>query len=377
MIFYLDQSVFTAIQDNACNRDDNVVALQNIATARRLGTHLVFGEVQTMISLSQSNLFSPIVSSIFRRLSNLVVTQSQILNLVDEVIVVYDEATGQQDTLAFSAKRNFLDLRKFLHHEMLSSVMLLGENQLDAEFYGFLGKRYIEISKLKSLYVQFTPLGGGGDSTWQPYSQVQSDGKRLCLCIVDSDIAAPGLSIGPTAQKVKRVHKESCQSVTWTHIQARHLESLIPVEWYVHLSECDHTLRDTIMLFVHAFNNDDINFKQYANLKNGLKGKEILSASEFSLLRKYWKEFTEKRSKLDQQLSTCYSAGECSNKKGCDCWIVPPLGKIAFKVLELYAQKTVEDSCVRLREEWLETEWNRLGRLVWSWCCSDSGLTAV
>ena len=85
------------------------------------------------------------------------------------------------------------------------------------------------MNHLRTLKIQIDRRLGGGSQIADEYSDLQSEGKRFCLCIADSDRTRPDGSPGDTASKLQNADNPQQPLCRAYIIKAREAENLLPI----------------------------------------------------------------------------------------------------------------------------------------------------
>jgi hypothetical protein len=160
-------------------------------------------------------------------------------------------------------------------------------------------------------------------------------------------------------------------------MDSRELENLISTNLYESLNEPSH--RHTVKFFRHLESSQVTEARRYLDFKNGMSLYSIINKANDKTYQDFWLEVVNKLSphfiSIDLQ---CIDSPKCDSKFNCQCVLLNGYGE---KVLELTWErimsmqtphKTVDQLCVHVR-----TEWEKIGSIISSWCCTLSPLRSV
>ena len=227
MLVELDQEI-QGLLSGSGGTDSAIEAIENLATARREGKHLIVGKATTLHSLSNWNKLSDRCRGTLRQAASraaeeMGLARNLALKVVVRSSVTAPSVSGTQDRRVITLPITF-----FSDTRSIQPTRILVENLVDANLYIMLGKYYGQISGLQGILVMLEPLHGGGSTTASVYANEQRTPKGFCICIVDSDREGPSGSLGSTARAVQKEEDEE-KPYTAIHItDLRTAENLIP-----------------------------------------------------------------------------------------------------------------------------------------------------
>ncbi len=260
MLVKLCDSILSNINDDALS------AIQNIAECARDGRHIVLAKRSLLQKLSAIEKLSDIDRRCFLQVSKKITQYGDIgLNFHTYIVVV----SGKEEFKIKNIDGNTIyevPIHYFKSSTSLQSTLLICEDLTDCDFYDFLGKRYIEKSKL-NYRIGFTKIGGGGANTEVNYESHLKSCNTPCITIVDSDKKSDDAAVGKTAYNVCKIYEE-CKNahITSTYVlPVREKENLIPPMLYYEIDKNDSR---KILLDIYKLSPD---IYYYGDIKSGLK----------------------------------------------------------------------------------------------------------
>jgi len=368
MLFVIDNSIAEALSQPAPS--DNIInAIQSIADAGRKGIHLIFAKRNTLgILRVQLSLSEPA-----RRFYDDIYDNFVTIRDFPTMFICHIEVVAQTKTLEIDSQGRIIRLSAdyISNSSITDKTIVLGENLSDVDLYKRITRVYLTQIKQNYLDLHYLPMGGGGSTTAPQYEIFQQERDRLCLAIVDNDIAAPTLKWGDTAKHIKKIDKEQEPFCKLLVLDVRMAENLLPTELYRQALPPKDKLQDTVEFMgrLEAINPEA---RQYVHFKNGLKLKEILSSSSESALVKYWQPILT-------QLNCSFSCWEtpCPKKEDCKCYLIPNFGPQILNTATKFIANQSDLQLAKLIYEPLKSEWHRIGQHMAAWCCGTPPKSAL
>jgi hypothetical protein len=370
MLISIDRSVVDKGDENTWD-DDTVLALENLATARREGKHLVIAERETLKKIAQCSRLSQYAKSLYHTLYNKSTQQFQssrsaVTRYIEIVNPCYSpqivSASGQQ---IIKVAPNF-----FNDSESVQKTILLCENSDDAVLYETIAKVYL-IWKRTNVQIVCEPRGGGGNTISSEYVNIQTLKKRLCLCIVDSDKIAPEGKLGSTASRLQSLSNSNCINTQTLILDCREIENLIPNSILSELCAGNKERLEALKIFENI-SSSAIEIRNFLDVKKGTKMKEIIQESNPKI-----KDFWEVKIPLIPHVSSCIDAWckdnwQCSSKSGeCQCKISLAFGESTLSNTVEYLKQKSPHEIARIVDESMSDDWNKIGQIVVNWCIAD------
>ncbi|WP_145996620.1 hypothetical protein [Stutzerimonas balearica] len=323
--------------------ENKVIALENIVKAHGEGKHYVWMSANTVKELSQFEGFGHFA----RR------TLDALMSQVSESAYLYREfafyvLVNFSDGYALSYQDGVLDVG-YLHFTDTAATQestLLSENALDGDAYCWGAKTYLQIKRLNSLQVRLDIFPGGGNTTFDCFTRLDSS-RRFFVSFIDSDKEHPKAGLGATAARFNRTSTGYARRRYLEILSCHEIENILPLQ--ILKSVCTGKVVNSL---VHAA--EHIGFRCFADHKAGLllsqaQAKDRLHNDD------YWQAFDE----LDPETVLCSAFGENLLR---DC-------------VEYMSRLSPKQSKEHVDGE-LDAEWIRISRLIASWGVSSRGLVS-
>ena len=382
MLLYIDESLLDIVQDGAS--DEDIEAISNIAQAKREGKHLLTGDRNTLDRLAQWSALHSMHSKVYRKAAT--VTQlTQMRQLIEHlpvhVRIVHN--TIRQSPYQQPQKPVIeVPLSHFRDTSTIQSTILLSEGSDDAILYEAMGRCFRWMKHLRTLKIQTERRLGGGSQIAGQYSEIQSEGKRFCLCIADSDRTRPADSPGDTAKTLQNADDLQQPLCLAYIIEARAAENLLPVAVmhraaYQNMRSCKGLIREIGIVadIVEAIDGSSVpDLRLWINLKSQMKLSDL-----FNLYSEpTWQPAA---SSILQVAScsinnTCSSKRRCSNPGNCSCIIFPGHSKLLKRAACVFGLKDQKPCETIARSKAVRTQWEKIGALVLGWCCGSDIMSA-
>ncbi len=250
----------------------------------------------------------------------------------------------------------------------MSPTVILGENIRDARLAEVMARVYARSNGMSQVKQCGVRMGGGGDTTAEVFREVR-DETRLCVCVVDSDKAAPSDGMGSTARKVIR---EVDPEKPWAYVlvtECRESENQLSSRLVETAVNDDATLREMIPCLERLDTGASVSeLRDYCDLKNGTLLEWVFALPAGST-RDFWIRRIGMCTILPLVRSECVERGRCCSVDECECWLMPRFGDgILDRCLDamerMSTQKISEALCAPTRRHWV-----RIGSAVFSWTC--------
>lgn len=367
MLIKIDNSVVELIEnDRSDGYQDLVVALENLATARREGTHVVTASQSTLKKLKDFHAISETSRGIYRLIFE---SFSQIGDYTSLVDTYVEMSVRQEAILENIHDKRVLKLppRFFVSTKNIQETILLCENLRDARWYRVIAEVVCKWKKVEGVKISFEAVGGGGTTIKDFYEKYQTEKNRFCICILDSDQDYSEGAIGATALAVKNCHNSNCILSHFVIINAREIENLIPIKVLEDLVQ-GNDQRSKALQFVESLNNSNsYEARLFADLKKGKVIKDIIKGD----CGLFWQEILLNLMPNSIQ-KQCLQDLECNSVDNCICRIDSGFGESLLHSSIQWLDNNGNNSrkLSRMVEDAIKPEWESVGQEVFSWCFS-------
>jgi hypothetical protein len=367
MFINIDKSV-AANLSNAEIKATLLVGLENLATGRREGKHLLFSDRETLSQLATCSELSSAARQVYRKTyeraaelggeRNFFRFQATVMAL-DQGI--YQEPDGELVKI-------FIPISFFQDSFSIQPTFLLAENMIDAEVYKIIGSVWIAINKKLNLKIICESKPGGGSTLINVFQDIIQGSKRFCLSILDSDKRSPGSKLGDTAAPFVRLDNTPAYAKV-VIIESRELENLIPTALMSAVSERDKSRMEAINFLEILEATPHSSCRKFLDLKEGSSLKSLLTHDDPT--RSFWESVLPNIKHLYNVKPSCL-VEVCKKCEHCDSIIAPGLGKhILNNVLEDVRSRSNHQLAHSLCNL-TKPEWEELGTAISSFCCGTS-----
>lgn len=198
MLYYIDKSCVNLLKSGD---EDAVEFLDQLILHRKKCKNLVIADRGVLHELSRSQQLSSVVRSYCRILENRSSEFKIILAKSRKYYKVVSAHEGDRVVEQNGQVIIHLSLKEGNQADFTDRCILLAESTDDIEFYKQAGKQYLEKCCMKQMKLSFEEMIGGGDTTSTRLEYLIEEGRRQCLCILDSDKKYSGADCGLTLQK--------------------------------------------------------------------------------------------------------------------------------------------------------------------------------
>ena len=373
MLILIHSSVVDNGDENTWD-DETVLALENLATARREGKHLVIAERETLKKIALCSRLSQIARNTYNKLYNQSTQQfHSYLSAVTRYIEIVNPCY-EQKVVSDSGKQIIkVPPRFFNDSESVQKTILLCENSDDAVFYQTIAKVYL-IWKKRNVQIVCEARGGGGNTISSEFINIQQAKKRFCLCIVDSDKIAPDGNLGSTASRLQTQSDSTCINTQTFILDCREIENLIPNSILSELCSGNQERLQALKYFENISSAVDIRY--FLDLKKGTRMKEIIQASNPNI-----KSFWELKLSLIPNISSsidnwCQANWQCSKSGECQCKISLGFGENTLSNTVEYLKKETPHKIAKIVDQSKHSDWEKIGQVVMDWCIAESPIRA-
>jgi hypothetical protein len=198
LIYYIDESCVKVLSEG--NRDAAEL-LEQLVMNRRKCKNILLAPRNVLGALSQSENLSKFAREYYRILMNRSGEYKLILNKAKKYYRVVAGYIGDKRIIEDGQECILLSVEEGNQTDLSERTILLVESDDDIEFYSIVGKYYLQYKGIDNMQIAFDSEIGGGDTTASRLSRIVDEGKRTCLCIVDSDKKYYGAVSGDTLKK--------------------------------------------------------------------------------------------------------------------------------------------------------------------------------
>jgi hypothetical protein len=372
MLIYIDPSIGKLAREHKLT-DEGIQALENLANCRKYGFHIVFSDRRTLESIYESNILSERASTIYRRIFSDLVSQNKIFDLVNVYVCVHSR-DNEIKRVDYGGKSRIDVPLSFLDNQArLNRTMLIVEFIRESYIYSRIGEYYISKNKLNGFAISYMPINGGGGTTDQVYGEYQKTGDNFCLCFVDADKKYPGDSIGDTALKVMNIDDSSKPLSYQSIIDAMEIENIVPIEIYEEIVGNDKGRLSFVETIKKLKESTDPRSIFYYDIKKGIKKGDFIFNQNIEYT-KFWSSLFREFGVFD---ASCCKKNGCQKSKQCKEFIAKEWGSTAMPDAIGMLQKKVDTQLARYVSGNHELEWNKIGKLVFDWCCGNTPIPSI
>ncbi len=343
MILIIDESVVVKKNEVGLSADE-IRGISYICSSHIKGRHLALASRMVLADLSKYEELleedRAVFSNIYHKYS-FFVAQERFVKV--KVRVVADGVVRRDiDALGIVF---CIPLADIVGISIGQGINVFLENSDDEEVYCAILERVRLDRGLSGIGLSMNVRGGGGHTTAKEFER-SLQRKDAAVCIVDSDMKAPGRSIGDTAKRVMAVVNSGRFVLADALVLNVHeVENLIPPEVYedggsavVHrnvVSELE-AYRSSGKLDAHLF----------FDYKKGLK---VCDISPCQYMRKYWGDHV--------------ACSSCGGEGKDPCYVIAPYGKQSF-VREAIKRRPMPGT----RSTELYRVWEEIFDFLFGWC---------
>lgn len=373
MLILIDSSVVDKGDENTWD-DETVLALENLASARREGKHIVMAKRKTLKKIAQCSRLSQFARNIYHKLYNQSTQFQSYLSAVTRYIEIVNPCY-EPAVVSDSGKQIIKVAPRFFNDsESVQKSILLCENSDDAVFYETIAKVYL-IWKKRNVQIVCEPRGGGGNTISSEYINIQQAKKRFCLCIVDSDKIAPDGNLGSTASRLQTQSDSTCINTQTFILDCREIENLIPNSILSELCSGNQE-RLKALRILENISSSAVDIRYFLDIKKGTRMKEIIQSSNPNI-----KSFWEVKISLIPNISSCIdnwckANWQCSNSGECKCKISLGFGENTLSNTVEYLKKETPHKIARRVDQSKHSDWEQIGQVVMDWCIAESPIRA-
>ncbi|EHJ14461.1 MULTISPECIES: hypothetical protein [Crocosphaera] len=333
MLIKIDVSVVQSFENSNSWPDDLIIALENLALARREGKHSIIADLNTLKIIAKCSDLSKNAKISYKKILNDRPKFKAYLSHVSRYIEIIHPCNVNKIDSNSGKDIIKLPYTFFNDSETIQKSILLCENLQDTEFYKIIAETFCKWKRL-NIKPKFEPSLGGGNTISTVYENIQNKKKRLCLCIVDSDKLSPNSSLGSTARNIKQKDDNTSVTTLLYILPVRELENLIPLSILSELMSKNGDRENPFKQLEKIEESSVKEIRNFLDIKEGTRLKKIVN--EPSSVKDFWKDKLDKLPNYSNDIDEwCYENWSCCDpdpkKKSCKCKISLGFGQ---KILE-------------------------------------------
>lgn len=374
MLIEISDSTTDALIDE---QPEVIRAIENLARARRQGHHVILASRDAAQLLGSFPGLSDEAQAVYQRVASRL---SQKKSLYDTVALLVRLSAGLTEPRAIeTGDKRVVEVppSHFVHLESPLPPYLLSENINDAKTYHLAGEVFSVHSDMGNVPLRFSHRGGGGGTLYQEYDYIQSNCRRMCLCLADSDRQFPGDSLGSTGSDLLETESDQCP-ITEVHIiSCREVENLIPVSLLIRLNnETDRGVPYPAGV-ISLIDSDNHDIVLHLDFRNGTKLGTLLSYPQGSDGEAYWNDRLDSFYGVHECDSECIQDGQCNSPSSCACTITSGFGRSVLNHFLDLGERMTPHKMYEALNSGEENLWLSVGELVFSWGCGTTRLSAL
>jgi hypothetical protein len=370
MLILINSSVVDNGDENSWE-DETVLALENLASARREGKHLVMAKREIFKKISRCSRLSQFARNTYNKLFNQSTQLESYLSAVTRYIELVNSCY-EPEVVSNSGKQIIKVAPRFFNDsELVQKTILLCENIHDTILYETIAKIYLVWNKI-NVKIVCEGRGGGGNTVSLEYINIQQLKKRFCLCIVDSDKIAPDGNLGSTASLIQAQSDSNCINTQTFILDCREIENLIPNSILSELCSGNQERLKALKNF-EDISSTAFEIRRFLDIRKGTRMKEIINASNPKV-----KSFWEVKTSLIPNISSyidkwCQDSWQCANNnEECECKISLGFGENTLNNTVEYLKEKNPHEIAKKVDKYMQYDWEKIGQVVVNWCIAGS-----
>ncbi|MEG3435978.1 hypothetical protein V0288_02505 [Pannus brasiliensis CCIBt3594] len=352
--------------------EEIVEALRYLAIAIKEGKHKVIAKKETLKPVLECADLSANERAIYQKLYNSVEFNAN-LQVVSKYIEVLEPCPEPKLELSGGKQIIKVPARFFNDSAKIQKTILLCEHDIDTKFYEIIVKVFRVWKQLKSVPIDYTPIGAGGSLIAIEYQKNQNSRKNLCLCIVDSDRLSPSANLGGTAQKIQEIDDINLVFTQLIILKVRAVENLIPNSILSEVCQSNRERSKALEILESITDSSGIEVRNFLHLKEGSKFFHLANSSN-QAIKKFWQEKLGSIPTLSSRIAKeCIEDWKCNVKKDeCECYIFSGFGAKLLEDSIEWLKKQDPHKIAQMVDTDLRTEWEYLGQQIVDWCFASS-----
>lgn len=338
---------------------DAIEVLEQLANAYKYGKHIIFLSHEQVASILRIKYLSSSSHSFYKELRESIYSLNTLKDKIKFSVIISCNSPNNPEKLWIDpTKRKALELYEETH--------LLVENLLDIEFFEYVVSYYRNNNKLRQHPICYFPLHGGGNTTKTVYKKEIELKQHFCLAILDSDKKYPGDKYGQTSEDLRSIHdSENPFNCGYYRMECvSEIENLIPI-----------SVIDKFGYKTNANPILQIGSLSYVDMKKGVVCCNIINQEMYDYVLSLLNSIGRgtKLGECKECLLNCKFRVDKKTKEACkkSKTIVDGFGS------NLLSNLLNEGECIgkleKIRKSDLTNdqlkEWNKIGRIIFEWCC--------
>jgi len=369
MLILIDSSVVDNGAENTWD-DETVLALENLAAARREGKHAVMAKRETLRKIAQCSRLSQFARQTYNKLFNESTQLQSYLSVVTRYIEIVNPCY-EPEVVSNSGKQIVkVAPRFFKDSELIQKSMLLCENINDAVLYETIAKVYLIWNNI-NVKIVGEHRGGGGNTISSEYTNIQQVKKRFCLCIVDSDKIAPDGNLGSTASLIQAQSDSTCINTQTFILDCREIENLIPNSILSELCSGNQQ-RLKALRILENISSSAVEIRYFLDIKKGTMMEEIINASN-PKIKSFWELKISLISPICSIDDWCQANWRCSSNGGeCKCKISLGFGENTLSNTVEYLKQKSPHEIAKIVDKSMHSDWGKIAQVIMNWCIAGT-----
>ncbi len=346
--------------------------VDQICAVRRYGDNVLMGKPRLLRALAECEGLGLRARALLEQVADRQTQKQGLLRLVRRRVRIC-RIPGEVREDVRGAKVVDIGVAHIRELATMSKTVVLGENRRDAQLAEQMARYYLATIRKDvqgGMTLSCELRGGGGDTTAEEFRGIREE-ERFCVCVVDTDRAAPGSGCGATARKVLKEAKVGGGRTGVVLMPGRKAENVLPTRVMQKAVAEDPSKLEWIPR-LEGLEQTEIGqeVRMYGDLKNGSTWRKMLASRE-DAVREFRERVAGTVAGLPGTREECVKRRKCMVDGKCECVIVPKFdGLLARAVGELERmteQKLLEEvqGCVR-------REWQEVGGEIFSWICAGT-----
>lgn len=371
MLYYIDKSCVELLDSGD---QDAAEFLEQLIIHRKRCKNLIAADRKVLKDLSRSEKLAPFARNFYRILSN---RSSEFRLILSESKKYYKVVSSYEGDKIIESNGQMiiqLSIKEGNKTDLTDRCILLAESTDDIDFYKLIGKYYLKKHHV-NYDISFEEMIGGGNTTSTRLERIIDEGRRQCLCIMDSDKKFGGASCGDTLQQVMDIIAvKGTENVELYPLQMHEIENLIPIELLSEICKDIPDARDGIRFLEFLLKNDKshcspVYFYDYKKgiprnkffLKDDQNEKEVKKFRRLTDYRDYWRKYIEEFGiEIEKSVKDPIIPGVCEKI-------------LKYAIRSLSESKNLE---LQIENSYIKDLWLHLGTVIVTWGCVGKRIAA-
>lgn len=304
MLYYIDKSCVELLNSGD---PDAAEFMEQLIIHRKRCKNMIAADRNVLRDLSRSEKLAPFAREFYRILANRSSEFKLILSEAKKYYKVVSDYQGDKVAESNGQVVIQLSIKDGNKTDFTDRCILLVESTDDIDFYKLIGKYYLKRNHLNHIDISFEEMIGGGNTTSTRLEKIIDEGRRQCLCIMDSDKKYFGAKDGDTLKRVMEVmDAKGTDDVQLYPLHMHEIENLIPVGLLGEICKDIPSAEDGIKFLEFLLKQDKsscspVYYFDYKRgiprsrffIKNSEDEKEIKKFRRLEEYRNYWRKYIE------------------------------------------------------------------------------------